>query len=168
MGRSAVLALRLVIATALAWSVVVQVAAVALLPFDDDTTTGTGITLAVICVLGVACMQVIGVCIWQLLTMVRRWSVFSGRAFPYVDGVIGAISAEALVVLAVAVVAWLDNHRTPPGGDDAPGLVVLILLLALVVAGVALVVYVLRILLAQAVALDSEAKHLKSELDEVI
>jgi hypothetical protein len=40
--------------------------------------------------------------------------------------------------------------------------------LSLVVAGVALVVYVLRVLLAQAVALDSEAKHLQSELDEVI
>ena len=37
-----------------------------------------------------------------------------------------------------------------------------------VVAGVALVVLVLRMLLAQALALDAEAHHLKSELDEVI
>jgi hypothetical protein len=36
------------------------------------------------------------------------------------------------------------------------------------VACVALVVYVLRALLAQAVALDSQAKQLQSELDEVI
>ena len=33
---------------------------------------------------------------------------------------------------------------------------------------IALVVLVLRMLLAQAVALDAEANHLKSELDEVI
>ena len=38
----------------------------------------------------------------------------------------------------------------------------------LVVAGIALVVYVLRPLLAQAVTLDSRAKYLQSELDEVI
>jgi hypothetical protein len=35
-------------------------------------------------------------------------------------------------------------------------------------AGVALVVGVLRLLLAQAVALDTTAQHLQAELDEVI
>lgn len=55
-----------------------------------------------------------------------------------------------------------------PEDAVAPELVGLICGFALVLAGAALVVYVLRTLLAQAVALDSEAKHLKSELDEVI
>ena len=36
------------------------------------------------------------------------------------------------------------------------------------VAGVALLVLVLRMLLAQAVARDAEAQHLQAELDEVI
>ena len=36
------------------------------------------------------------------------------------------------------------------------------------VAGVALIVRVLRLLLAQAVARDAEAQHLQAELDEVI
>lgn len=168
MGRWAVLALRVVISVALAGSLLVQVAVVALLPFDQDTTTGTGVSLAVIGVLGVACLQVVGVCVWRLLTMVRRGSVFSRRAFPYVDGVIGALATEAVVLVSIAVVVWLDNRSTPPGGEDAPGLVVLIALMSLVMAGVALVVSVLRLLLAQAVALDSEARHLQSELDEVI
>lgn len=168
MGQRVVRALRVVIAIALAGSVIVQVAMLALLPFDDDTSTGTGVSIAVIGVLGVACLQVVGVCVWRLLTMVRRGSVFSRRAFPYVDVVIGALATEAVVVLGIAVVAWLDNRNTPPSGEDAPGLVVLIGLMSLVVGGVALVVYVLRLLLAQAVALDSEAKHLQSELDEVI
>jgi len=39
---------------------------------------------------------------------------------------------------------------------------------SLIVAGVALVVLVLRMLLAQAVARDVEAHHLRAELDEVI
>ena len=39
---------------------------------------------------------------------------------------------------------------------------------SLVAGGVALIVLVLRMLLAQAVALDVEARHLQSELDEVI
>ena len=168
MGRRAVFALRVVIAIAFAGGLVVQVGMVALLPFDEDTTTGMGVSVAVIGVLGVACLQVIGICVWRLLTLVRRGTVFSHRSFPYVDGVIYAIATSSVLVLAVAVVAWLDNRSTPPGGEDAPGLVVLIGGLSLVLAGVALVVYVLRVLLAQAVALDSEAKHLQSELDEVI
>jgi hypothetical protein len=36
------------------------------------------------------------------------------------------------------------------------------------VAGIALIVLVLRMLLAQAVARDAEAHHLQAELDEVI
>jgi hypothetical protein len=38
---------------------------------------------------------------------------------------------------------------------------------AVVVAGIALVVLVMRMLLAQAVARDAEAHHLQAELDEV-
>jgi hypothetical protein len=50
----------------------------------------------------------------------------------------------------------------------APGVVGLVCGAALVVAGVALVVYVQRMLLAQAVDRDAEARALQSELDEVI
>ena len=39
---------------------------------------------------------------------------------------------------------------------------------AVMVAGIALIVLVLRMLLAQAVARDAEAHHLQAELDEVI
>jgi hypothetical protein len=50
----------------------------------------------------------------------------------------------------------------------APGVVLLIGGFAVCVAGVALIVRVLRLLLAQAVARDVEAQHLRAELDEVI
>jgi hypothetical protein len=160
--------LRVIIAIALLGSVVVHVVLVALLWLDtDDDPTAIGVSLAVIGVLGVACLQVIGVCVWRLLTMVRRGTVFSPTSFRYVDVVIGAIATGAVLVLAVAVVARFANHSTP-GDEVAPGLVGLICGLSLVVGGVALVVYVLRVLLAQAVALTRETQQLQSELDEVI
>ncbi|WP_207841927.1 DUF2975 domain-containing protein [Williamsia soli] len=168
MGKLAVLALRAVIAIALAGSLVVQIAIAPVLWFDmDDAPAGIRVSLAVIGVLGVASLQVIAICIWRLLTMIRRGTVFSHASFRYVDGVIGAITAGAVMIFAIAVVARFANHSSP-GDEVAPGLVGLICGAALVVGGVALVVYVLRALLAQAVALDREAKHLQSELDEVI
>lgn len=168
MSSRAVAVLRVVIAIALAGSVVVQVGMVALLWLDtEEEPTNMGISLVLIGVLGVVTLQVVAVCVWRLLTMVRRGTVFSHAAFRYVDLVIGAISAAAMLILSVAVVARFANHATP-GDAVAPDLVGLISGFALVAAGVALVVYVMRTLLAQAVALDSEAKQLKSELEEVI
>jgi uncharacterized membrane protein YedE/YeeE len=55
-----------------------------------------------------------------------------------------------------------------PGEAAAPGVVLLIGGAAVLIAGVALIVVVLRMLLAQAVARDTEAQQLQSELDEVI
>ena len=93
--------------------------------------------------------------------------MFSHAAFRYVDVVIGAIATAAVLTLGLAVVAAYSN-RTTPGDVVAPGIVGLICGAALVVAGVALIVLVLRMLLVQAVALDAETKHLRSELEEVI
>ena len=101
------------------------------------------------------------VCLWRLVTMVRRGTVFSHGAFRYVDIIIGAIaSASALLFLLGVILA--------PGDAVAPGIVLLIGGAATVVAGIALVVVVMRSLLAQAVAREAEASHLRAELDEVI
>lgn len=160
--------LRVVIGIALAGSVVVQAAMVALLWLDsDEAPTGIDVALTSIGVAGVVTLQVVAVCIWRLLTMVRRGTVFSPAAFRYVDLVVAAIGTASVLVFAVAVVARFANHATP-GDEVAPGLVGLICGLALVVAGVALVVYVMRTLLAQAVSRDAEAQQLQSELDEII
>lgn len=162
MGNLAVLALKIVLAIALLGSLVVQGVMVPLLWRDlDDAPTGVRFPLVVIIVLGIGCLQVIAVCLWRLLTMVRRGTVFSHAAFRYVDVVIGATGAGALLTFGVAVVL-------APGDSAAPGTVGLICGVSLVVAGVALLVLVLRMLLVQAVAIDSRARHLQSELDEVI
>ncbi len=101
------------------------------------------------------------VCVWRLLTMVRRGTVFSHSAFRYVDVVIGAAAVASLLTFALGV-------TLAPGEAVAPGVVLLIGGVGVMVAGVALLVLVLRTLLAQAVARDAEAQHLQAELNEVI
>lgn len=162
MGKLTVRALRTVLAIALAGSVFVQAVMVPLLWIDlREAPAAVRVPVVVIVLLGIVTMQVSAVCVWRLLTMVRRGTVFSHAAFRYVDIVIGAIAAASLLTFALGV-------TLAPGEAVAPGVVLLIGGVALVVAGVALIVLVLRMLLAQAVALDAEAHHLQSELDEVI
>jgi hypothetical protein len=162
MGKLAVLALRVVLAVALAGSLVVQGVMVPLFWADlDEAPAGVRVPVVVIVVLGIVTMQVTAVCVWRLLTMVRRGTVFSTASFRYVDIVIGAIAAASVLTFALAV-------TLAPGEAVAPGIVGLICGLSLVVAGVALIVLVLRLLLVQAVARDAEAQHLQAELDEVI
>ena len=162
MGSLTVLALRIVLAIALAGSVFVQAVMLPLLWIDLDEAPATvRAPLVVIVFLGIVTMQVSAVCVWRLLTMVRRGTVFSPAAFRYVDIVFGALAAASLLTFGMAV-------TLAPGEAVAPGVVGLICGLSVVVAGVALIVLVLRMLLAQAVARDAEADHLQAELDEVI
>ena len=162
MGSLTVLALRIVLAIALAGSMFVQAVMVPLFWADlDEAPAGVRISLVVIVILGIVTMQVTAVCVWRLLTMVRRGTVFSHAAFRYVDIVIGAIAAAFLLTFGIAV-------TLAPGEAVAPGIVLLICGVSLIVAGIALIVLVLRMLLAQAVARDAEAHHLRAELNEVI
>ncbi|AMB38851.1 DUF2975 domain-containing protein [Paenarthrobacter ureafaciens] len=163
MGKLAVLALRLVIGVVLAGSLFVQVWMVPLLSADLEQAgapEAARIAFLVIVVLGILCVQVVAVCVWRLLTMVRRGTVFSNGAFKFVDIIFWAVSAAAGLVFSIAVLL--------APGDVAPGVVLLICGAALMVGGVALVILVLRTLLAQAVARDVEAAGLRAELDEVI
>jgi hypothetical protein len=165
MGKLTVLALRAVLVALLAGSLLVQTVMVPLLAGDLDGLNADYAYLRtpflVITVLGVVTVQVVLVCVWRLVTMVRRGTVFSHAAFRYVHIVIGAMVAAALLVFALGVVL-------APGEAVAPGVVLLLGGVALAVLGVALIVLVLRMLLAQAVARDVEAAQLQSELAEVI
>lgn len=162
MGRLTVLVLRGVLGCVLAGSVFVQVVMVPLLWADlDEAPAGVRLPVVVIVVLGIGTMQVTAVCVWHLLTMVRRGTVFSPAAFRYVDVVIGAIAAASVLIFLLGAVL-------APGEDVAPGVVLLLGGTALAVAGIALIVLVQRMLLAQAVARDVEATLLRAELNEVI
>ncbi|MFD3515510.1 DUF2975 domain-containing protein [Streptomyces sp. NPDC058657] len=165
MGKLPVLALRAVLVVLLAGSVFVQAVMVPLLAADMSGGTGElshlRIPVLVIVVLGIVAAQTVLVCVWRLVTMVRRGTVFSHAAFRYVHLVIGAFVAAALLVFTLAVLL-------APGEAVPPGIVLLLCGLTLAVLGVALVVLVLRMLLAQAVARDVQAARMQAELDEVI
>lgn len=161
MSRLLILVLRVIIAVSLGGSIVVQFVILPLLWNDLAGEALWGrVALIAIAAAGVLTLQVCGVCIWRLLTLVRRGAVFSASAFRFVDVIIGAIAVAAALLLALA------GLLAP--GEAAPGVVALVAGAALVTAGVALLVLVMRQLLAQAVAREAEATELRSELDEVI
>lgn len=163
MGKLAVRALRAVLVVVLTGTVFEQALMVWALVGGNDPEDGSlPLTpLRVITILGIGTAQVALVCVWRLVTMVRRGTVFSHAAFRYVDVIIGAIVAAALVWFAVTAI-------NAPGQREDPGVTLIMAGVGVAVLGVALIVLVLRMLLAQAVARDVEAAQMQAELGEVI
>ena len=161
MGKLTVGALRAVLVVVLAGTVFVQAGMVWALATDPEDGSLPLTPLRVITILGIGTAQVALVCVWRLVTMVRRGTVFSHAAFRYVDVIIGAIVAAALVWFAVTAL-------NAPGQRDDPGVTLIMGGIGVAILGVALIVLVLRMLLTQAVARDVEAAHMQAELDDVI
>ena len=163
MGKLAVGGLRAVLAVVFAGTLFVQAGMVWTLATGNDPEDGSLplTALRVVTILGMVSVQVALVCVWRLVAMVRRGTVFSDAAFRYVDVVIGAIVAAALVWFAVTAI-------NAPGQRADPGVTLIMGGVGVAILGVALIVLLLRMLLAQAVARDAEAAHLQAELDEVI
>ena len=161
MGKLTIMALRVVIALALVGSLVVQTFIVPAIWRDlEGVELWLRIVFVTIIILGVVTMQIFAVCVWQLLTKVRRGSVFSESSFRYVDVIIWAIVAAAVLAFSMAVLL-------APGGI-APGIVGLICGASLVLGGMALLVVVMKQLLRQAIDREHEAEALRSELSEVV
>ncbi|GAA4052955.1 DUF2975 domain-containing protein [Nonomuraea soli] len=156
MGKLTVHSLRVVMVALLAGSLIVQAFIVPLLAKDleglDPAYSFLRVPLPAIVFLGVVAGQVIVVCVWRLVAMVRRGTVFSHASFRYVDVIIGAIGAGALLVFAL-------GFLLAPGEAVAPGVVLLVGGVGLAIVGVALVVVVLRALLAQAVRMEAELEE---------
>ena len=161
MGKLTVGALRAVLVVVLAGTMFVQAGMVWALATNPGDGSLPLTPLRVITILGMVSVEVAVVCVWRLVTMVRRGTVFSHAAFRYVDVVIGAIVAAALVWFGVTAL-------NAPGQRADPGVTVIMAGIGVAILGVALLVLVLRMLLAQAVARDVEAAQLQAELDEVI
>jgi len=161
MARTSILILRVVIALALAGSLVVQLMIVPAVWRDTEATElWRRVVLVTILVLGVVTMQVFAVCVWQLLSRVRLGSVFTASSFRYVDVIVGAVGTAAVLVFGLALLL--------AAGEAAPGVVGLVCGAALVLGGVALLVVVMKALLRQAIDRDAEARGLRAELDEVV
>lgn len=161
MASATITVLRVIIAAALAGSLLVQIVGAPLLWNDlADVAFEGRVALITLLVLGVATLQVFAICVWMLLTKVRRGSIFSPASFRYVDVIIGAI-------VTASVLAFILGALLAPG-DAAPGVVALIGGVGVVLAGMALLVVVMKALLRQAIARDAEATALRSELDDEV
>jgi hypothetical protein len=104
--------------------------------------------LTAITVFWVLCVQVVIVCTWQLLTLVREDRIFSPSALRWVDGIVGAIAAAWLVL--VGVFLWVGFTA------DDPGAPLLLFLLTVGGAVLGLLMVVMRALLRQATTLRSD------------
>ncbi|MEU1074687.1 MULTISPECIES: DUF2975 domain-containing protein [unclassified Streptomyces] len=163
MGKLTVRALSAVLWVVLTGTALVQVLMVWTLAGGNDPEDGSLplTALRVITILGMISVQVALVCVGRLVTMVRRGTVFSHAAFRYVDGVIGAIVAIALLWFVVTAI-------NAPGQREDPGVTLIMGGIGVAILGVALIVLVLRMLLTQAVARDIQAARMQAELDAVI
>lgn len=101
------------------------------------------------CVAIVACVQVALVCMWRLLSMVARESIFRPSAFRYVDAIVGAtVAATALCLVALGI---LGAARTLP-----PAVMLLLLMCVVGGIGLALLLVVMRGLLTKATELEHD------------
>ena len=146
MGRLLVPALRVMLAGLFAGSVFVQTAMTALFAKDlEDLKPEYAylrtpiLTIVVLCFVAI---QVVLVCTWRLLTMVRRGTVFTDAAFRYVDVIIGSIVAGALLIFAFGALL-------APGEAAPPGFVLLVGGGGVATLGIAFVVGVIRMLHAR-------------------
>jgi hypothetical protein len=104
--------------------------------------------LTAIAVFLVLCAEVVVVCTWQLLTLVKKDRIFTQASLRWVDGIVWAIAAAWLVLGGMLVVVLLNA--------DDPGMPMLLLLLTLGVTVVGLLMVVMRALLRQATTLRTD------------
>jgi hypothetical protein len=96
----------------------------------------------------VLCAQVVLVCTWQLLTLVKKDRIFTQASLRWVDGIVWAIAAGWLVLVGLLSFVLLNA--------DDPGVPMLLLLLTSCVTVVGLLMVVMRALLRQATTLRTD------------
>ena len=100
-------------------------------------------------ILLIVCVQATFVCVWQLLSLVRRDAIFSRAAFRWVDGILVALIV-ATVITAAAFVLLLA------AGATTPSISLLVLFGIVIGCGLCLLVVVLRGLLEKALRLEED------------
>lgn len=101
-----------------------------------------------VAVFWVVCVQVVIVCTWQLLNLVKKDRIFTEASLKWVDTIVWAIAAAWAVLVAVFVYVVLNA--------DDPGLPVLLFLLTVGVTVAGLLMVVMRALLRQATTLRTD------------
>jgi hypothetical protein len=110
--------------------------------------------ILVVAELGILCFQVVIVCTWKLLGMVKADSIFSDASHRWVNGIVWSFVAAWLLLAAHAayLVAWI--YFTPELRD--PGLPIVLFGMVLLGAVFVMLVVVLRALLRQATVLRTD------------
>jgi hypothetical protein len=94
------------------------------------------------------CVQVVIVCTWQLLTLVKTDRIFTQAARSWVDGIVWAIAAAWVTLLGVFLYVGFNA--------DDPGLPLLLFLLLTGITVLGLLMVVMRALLRQATTLRTD------------
>lgn len=76
---------------------------------------------ATVAILGVACVQATFVAVWMLLGLVRRDTIFTARAFRWIDTIIGAAGVATLLAFGVAGHLAVGNVPSPGDGMEMIG-----------------------------------------------
>lgn len=105
-------------------------------------------------VLELLCVQVVIVCTWRLLTMVRDDRIFSEDSLRWVDVIVCSFTAAWVLVLGLSVSLTAFLYFTPELRD--PGLPMLLFGVVLIGAVVVLLMVLMRALLRQATILRTE------------
>lgn len=100
-------------------------------------------------VLFLALVQIVLLCIWKLLSLIRADEIFSRRAFRYVDIIVAIMIAAAALIAASLVVIYAARAVNP-------GILLLGVLGIVVGASLALLVLVMRGLLRKALELEQD------------
>lgn len=104
--------------------------------------------LTAVTVFWVLCIQVVIVCTWKLLSMVKNDRIFSDASLAWVDAIVWAIAAAWLVLLGVFLYVGFNA--------DDPGMPVLLFLMVVGIAVLGLLMLVMRALLRQATTLRTD------------
>ncbi|MFD1149854.1 DUF2975 domain-containing protein [Saccharothrix hoggarensis] len=102
----------------------------------------------VVSVFWVLCVQVVIVCTWKLLTLVKKDRIFTEVSLKWVDGIVWAIGAGWVVLAGVFLYVGFNAND--------PGLPLLLFLMSVGVAVLGLLMIVMRALLRQATTLRSD------------
>jgi hypothetical protein len=156
-NRLAVLALRIVLVVAFLLLVLFQVMSLpgqfAHMAAENPEQAYLQWPLTIFAILEVACVQVVILSTWKLLTMVRKDNIFSRGALVWVDAIVWAIAAAWAMLAVFSTIVVLNA--------DDPGVPLLLFLILVAGAAVGLVVVVLRALLRQ-------ASDLRADMEAVI
>src|SRR3712207_3861400 len=104
--------------------------------------------LTAVTVFWVLCVQVVIVCTWKLLALVRDDRIFSEASLAWVDAIVWAIGAAWAVLVGLFLYVGFNA--------DDPGPVVLLFLLTSGVTVLGLLMVVMRELLRQATTLRTD------------